>query len=197
MKIWQHFLLGIFCGLLLTGVILLFLLPQRGEPIQLVTLTPDMTPKPTPTEAVIQVQIVGAVNHPGVYSLSAGSRIQDAIEAAGGFNPEAQPDCLNLTAFLNDGQRLYVPSITEGIITPQESKNTEVELNTPSGLVNINTADINLLMTLPGIGQSKAGEIINYRNQHGAFQSIDDLVNVSGIGPTTMEEIYTLITIGP
>ncbi|MGV8050542.1 MAG: helix-hairpin-helix domain-containing protein [Anaerolineaceae bacterium] len=196
MKLWQNILIGIFGGLLLGGVILLFILPQRGQPIQLVTIAPDLTPAPSPTVAPIQVHVAGAVKQPGLYSLQPGARVQDGINAANGTTENADLERLNLSAFLNDGERLYVPLQGQVVPTDEVTKGSQpvLEIN---GLVNINTATLEQLISLPGIGSTKASAIITYRADHGPFTQIDELLNVSGIGPVTLENIKPLITLGP
>lgn len=196
MKPWQNILIGIFGGLLLGGVILLFILPQRGQPIQLVTVTPDLTPAPSPTVAPIQVHVAGAVKQPGLYSLQPGARVQDGINAAGGTTEDADLERLNLSAFLSDSERLYVPLQGQVVPTDGVTKGSQPDLEI-NGLVNINTATLDQLISLPGIGSTKANAIITYRTDHGPFTQIDELLNVTGIGPATLENIKLLITLGP
>ena len=113
MKTWQAVSLGVIVGLLLSGLILLLVLPQRGEPIQLATSTPDARAQPTPTPDTIEVYVIGAVANPGVYVLSAGSRVHEAVTSAGGAAADADLERVNLSAFLADGQRLYLPRVGE------------------------------------------------------------------------------------
>lgn len=180
--------LVVVVGLLGAGSLWLASSPPRGIPIQLL---------PPPTPAPILIHVAGAVNHPGVYTLAAGSRVQDAIEIAGGFQQEAISQTINLAAYLQDGTQLWIPSVLE----PQPTVNTS-NLTTKGTapldlgvLVNINTASQGDLETLPGIGPVLAAEIITYRETEGDFLSIEDLQKVPGIGPATFEKIQHLITV--
>lgn len=120
----------------------------------------------------IYVYVCGHVNNPGVYELPKTARICDALEMAGGVTEDGQPEALNQAEHVTDGQTLYVPGQDES--TPVQS---EVE----DGLVDINRASKEMLMTLPGIGESKADTIIQYREEHGAFTAIEDLMGIPGI----------------
>lgn len=124
----------------------------------------------TASEAVIYVDVCGEVNRPGVYRLSEQSRVCDAISAAGGFTDEAATASINQARLLSDGEQLVVPS-------SETAEQTELS----DGLVNINTADVSELCTLPGIGEVKAADIVAYRQEHGSFQSIEELMQVPGI----------------
>lgn len=130
---------------------------------------------------VIVVHVKGAVENSGVYELSAGSRIFDAIEAAGGFSADADREKLNLAEILEDGQQITVFS--------------ESDKQAQSELVNINTATLMEIMTLPGIGESYAEKIIEYRETHGSFQKKSDIKKVEGIGQKKYEAIKDFITV--
>ena len=196
MKAWQNVLIGFLGGLLIGGIILLFFLPQRGEPIQLVTATPESATLTTPTPSTVQVHVVGAVKNPGVYVLPENARNIDAITAAGGATSEADLERINLSEFIRDGQRVYVPYKGQPIST-SESSSTISLTPTEATLVNINTADADALMSLPGIGEVKAAAIIAYRETYGPFTSIEALLNVKGIGQSTLEGLREHITLGP
>lgn len=135
----------------------------------------------------IFVYVCGAVQKPGVYKLEADERVCDALEAAGGFTKEAAADNLNQAETLSDGEMIRV-------LTAEETANQQAE-EEKNGLVNINTADAQELMQLSGIGQSKADAIIAYREEHGAFQSIDELMNISGIKEGVYNKIKDSITV--
>jgi competence protein ComEA len=188
MKTWWLLAVGIIGGLLGSGLIYLTSSQPRGEGITLL---------PPPTSAPIIVHIVGAVLEPGVYSLPIKSRQQDAIEAAGGFLSDANPQALNLAAPLQDGDRIVVPTIPSDTQTPatSPSKSTIVELPSSNTLININTASQTDLENLPGIGPVKAQTIIAYRESNGFFGLIEDIQNVPGIGPKTFENLKSLITV--
>ncbi len=129
------------------------------------------------TEAPLQiaVYVCGQVKSPGVVYLPEDARAVDAVEAAGGLTEDADAEYINLAARVADGEKLYIPDWQEGLTLREQ------DMQRLSGLVNINTADAEQLMTLPGIGESKAQDIIAYRNEHGAFSRIEDLMKVSGI----------------
>jgi competence protein ComEA len=190
-KYWKQVVAGILIGLLLSGLVHMLLLPKPGSPLTIVTLTPNLTPEPTATVELIQIQIAGAVINPGVYTLPKGSTVNDAIFAAGGTTPHAQADLLNLLTELQDGQRIYIPGEAENL---DAQRSLEIELPT---LININTATQSELESLPGIGAVKAKAIIAYRNEHGYFLNIEDIMNVDGIGPSTFEQFKDLISVEP
>ena len=196
MKAWQNVLIGFLGGLLLGGVILLFFLPQRGEPIQLVTATPKSAALTSATYSTVQVHVTGAVKNPGVYVLLENARNMDAITAAGGATSEADLERINLSEFIKDGQRVYVPYKGEPISTSERSSTISLSSTVPT-LVNINTADADALMSLPGIGEVKAAAIIAYRETYGPFTRIEALLNVKGIGQSTLEGLREHITLGP
>ena len=131
---------------------------------------------------MLTVYVSGAVAIPGVYTLPDGSRVDAAVQAAGGFVPGAEPERINLAAFLEDGQQIDVP----GIISTNHVN---------AGRVNINTATVSELDALPGIGPTTAQTIVDYRLQHGPFQIIQDIQNVPGIGPATYDRIKDYITV--
>jgi competence protein ComEA len=145
--------------------------------------------KRSPSPAVLIVHVAGWVRRPGVYELREGDRVIDAVEAAGGARKGAYLDGLNLAAPLTDGQQVLVPKTAapgaapSGVIPGQPA------------LVNINTAAAAELETLPGIGEVLAERIIDHRTEHGPFASVDDLLEVSGIGEATLEEIRELVTV--
>lgn len=165
-------------------------------------------------EKTLVVHICGAVSAPGVYELPAGSRIIDAVEAGGGFLPEADEACCNLAEEIVDGCQIYIMTKTEscadgqtekkaGIQTSPDSDMQTTDINMRSnsataldnGLVNLNTADVAALMTLPGIGESRAKAIISYREQHGAFAKIEDIMKISGIKQAAFSKIKDKITV--
>lgn len=138
---------------------------------------------------VIRVYVCGAVAVPGVVEIPAGSRAEDALRAAGGFAEEAAPAAVNLADWVLDGQMLYFPTKEEA--EEQKAQDTE----STSDLVNINTAGMELLCTLPGIGESRALDIISYREANGAFASCEDIMNVPGIKSAVYEKIKDKITV--
>ncbi len=154
------------------------------------------------TPSVI-IHIAGAVKNPGVYQLKSTDRIVDAVKIAGGETEEANLDVINLAALLKDGQKIIVPyktySETGEEIMPNTFNHTaSVYSSSPastSAKININTANANLLQTLPGIGPVLSERIIDYRNQNGLFGVIDEIKDVSGIGEKKYEGIKDLICV--
>lgn len=139
----------------------------------------------------IFVQVAGAVNKPGVYELKEGSRVYAALEAAGGLTDSADDTDINQASVLEDGQKIYVYTIDERL----EEQALQEEAAIDDGLVDINKASESELTTLPGIGQNKARQIIEYRQANGAFASVDDIKNVSGIGDGIFKQINSLIKV--
>lgn len=130
------------------------------------------------------VYVCGEVNAPGVYEVFENSRVIDAINAAGGINDDALIETLNLASFVSDGEKIYVPSVNDTDYQgAQEAGSSADELSKgdSSKKININTADKSSLMTIPGVGESKANKIIAYREEHGKFCKTEDLMQVSGI----------------
>ncbi len=140
---------------------------------------------------MICVHVAGEVQKPGVYCLPQGSRVYEAIQAAGGFTSEAVQEGINQARLLADGEQLMVwnsEQVAQGL---PESK-TETE---GSKRININTADKESLMTLPGIGEAKAQEILDWRASHGAFLAIEDIMNVPGIKEYAFQKMKEYITV--
>jgi competence protein ComEA len=140
-------------------------------------------------EKSIYIHVSGHVMRPGVYQLPEGSRVFEAIQAAGGATVEGDIQKLNLAQIVHDGQKIIVPG--EG----EEEKTQEGDVVNNNGKVNINTAPSELLQTLPGIGPARAQGIIEYRQQHGPFKRIEDIQNVSGIGTSIFNQIKDKIVV--
>jgi len=136
--------------------------------------------------------VAGAVPRPGVYELPDGSRVKDAVDAAGGFLAEADRTGLNLAAPLEDGQQLQIPFLAGA----EPVGAARVDEPAALDLIDINTADAETLSTLPGIGPTLAQRIVEYRETWGDFYYIEDIMNVEGIGPSTFENIKDLIMTG-
>ena len=144
----------------------------------------------------IFVDIDGAVNKPGVYKVSEGTRLFQVIELAGGLTDGASTQSLNRAEAVYDGQKITVySSDTEGYSQDDMGGGVPAEKGITGGKVNINTADSVTLQTIPGIGPSKAARIIEYRESQGRFKKIDDIKNVTGIGDMTFENIKGYITV--
>jgi competence protein ComEA len=163
--------------------------------VQILPPLPTPTPSPTNTPAPLEIYVVGAVAKPqSRLSLPVGSRVEDAIAGAGGALPNANLDVVNLAQVLRDGDMVYVPLQGEAVgetVGPDISTPT---LNAPR-LVNLNTATLEELMELPGIGEAKAQDIIDYREANGPFKTIEDLDNVTGFGKLTIENLRPYITV--
>ena len=172
-------------------------LRQPAAPAPLTIITP--TPRPTPTTASVIVDVRGAVAQPGVYTLAAGSRVQDALAHAGNVLPNAETRNLNLARKLNEGDQIYIPTVGEATAPPPaapgKSKASSAATQTPIGIININTATLEELDALPGIGPSLAQRIIDYREQNGAFKQIEDVKKVRGIGDALFGDIKDMITV--
>jgi competence protein ComEA len=151
---------------------------------------------PTPISTVI-VYISGAVRAPDVYQLPSEARIKDLVLAAGGFSTDADPEQINLAERLKDGQHIRVPRQGEPPPPNASDEDASAAAAEQSELVNINTASTAELDGLPGIGQSMAERIAEYRTANGGFKTVEDLQNVKGIGPALFAKIAPLITVGP
>jgi competence protein ComEA len=169
------------------------------KPIQ-VAVTPAASPvapvsgsaSATPAGAPLIVDVAGWVKAPGVYEFDLGARVIDAVEGAGGPRDGADLSLLNLAAPLTDGQQILVPK--EGA-APAPGTVPGTTPGTTGTQVNINTADATALETLNGVGEVLAAAIVTYRDEHGPFTSVDQLEEVPGIGPSTLEELRDQVTI--
>ena len=147
------------------------------------------------------VDIKGEVRRPGVYEISCESRIQEVIKKAGGFTEEADEIKINLAQKISDQMQIIVPNLNskqEGGVTEGNSEKGNLSNTTPSnlkqGTVNINTATLEELQTIKGIGKKKAEAILQYRKEHGAFRTKEDLLQVKGIGKKALEAIESQVT---
>ncbi|MCX8060944.1 MAG: ComEA family DNA-binding protein [Anaerolineales bacterium] len=183
--IW-NILIGVVIGLLSAGLILLVASQPRG---QAVTLSNP------PTVSGVVVYVSGAIRESGVYTMPFGSRVQDALQAAGGALDEAYLGSLNLAAPLRDGQHIFVPAAYD-TPTPTREKSSATYTPTPtsSPFININYATQEELESLPGIGAVLAKRILAYRAKYGFFNSLQDLLKVYGIKPQTLKLIEPYVT---
>ena len=187
---------------------------RKAEPSAGSTDRTELSDASSEEAKTLVVHICGAVSAPGVYELPAGSRIIDAVEAGGGFLPEADGACCNLAEEIVDGCQIYIMTKSESCADGQTEKKAGIQTSPDSdmqttdrnvrsnsttalenGLVNLNTADVAALMTLPGIGESRAKAIISYREQHGAFAQIEDIMKISGIKQAAFSKIKDKITV--
>ncbi len=146
----------------------------------------------------IKIHITGEVNNEGIVELEEGSRIDDAIKAAGDITVLADLSKVNLAYELSDGQKVYIPSVNEEIeeyATSDAGENVLEEKSSSNGKININIANSEELQTISGIGESLANKIIDYRNSNGKFKNVEDLKNVSGIGDKKFEDIKSKIIV--
>ena len=182
-------------GAVIGGVLLLLvgvggLLPKKEEAVEeseavVTTVMAEKTEESTTLEAVIFVDIKGEVKKPGVYQMKVGDRVKDALDAAGGLTAEADSQKVNLAQRVEDQMVIVVPKVGEeaeaipaGVTSKEASK---------EGKVNINTATVEELKTLKGVGEKKAEAIIEYRKKNGSFKTKEDLMKVRGIGKKLFE----------
>lgn len=183
-------------------------LAKQTQPAPLVIQPPaaTATPLPTATPSPVQVYVSGEVLSPAVYTLPPDAIVQDAIELAGGFTVQAEPNVVNLALPLREGMHIYVPSTAEAeeidmmIVSaePVSSGAGRTGLShseSAGGLININRASQAELETLPGIGPSTAQKIIAFREDNGPFTTIEGIMDVAGIGPAKFEGVKDFITV--
>lgn len=181
---------GVLISVALIAVLVGFFLvslswPNSDDSVESTPIT-DSEPMADSSDTTIVVSVAGAVENPGVVEVPEGSRVADAIEEAGGLLDETDPGLLNLARVLNDGDLIAVED-TKPDADGDDSVPTET--NEGGGAVNVNAADPGTLVSLNGVGPVLAERIVDYREEHGSFQSVDDLLNVSGIGPAMLEKI--------
>jgi competence protein ComEA len=148
---------------------------------------------PTTVTSAVVVYVTGAVATPGVYTLGAAARVTDALAAAGGAAAGADLSVVNLAALARDGERIYVPKTGETV--PQVVGDVTPADTTPAGPVNVNSATADQLDVLPGVGPATAAAIVAHREEHGPFQTIDQLGDVRGIGPAKLDALRGLVTV--
>ncbi|MFV1858172.1 MAG: helix-hairpin-helix domain-containing protein [Anaerolineales bacterium] len=158
------------------GAAMLLTSPPRGDPVLLAE------------PASLRIHVAGEVLRPGVYELPFGSIVQDAIDAAGGLSGEASQDRINLAARLEDGQQVYVPEVSESVPPSSNPVGSKEQ-------ISINTASAPELERLPGIGPVLAQRIVEYREQNGPYQRLEDLLEVEGIGPSKLETLQEYIQV--
>jgi competence protein ComEA len=160
---------------------------------------PAVTPLPAPTRAkpaaakLLVIDVAGAVRRPGLYRLRSGSRIDDAIAAAGGATGKAQLDTVNLAAPVADGEQVVVPRRGAVGAAAAAAASAPTAGSSPSAPLDLNSATLEQLESLPGIGPVTAQKILDYRQQHGAFHAVAELQGVPGIGPAHMAQLKGLV----
>ena len=143
---------------------------------------------PAPAPSAVFVHVAGAVRRPGLYRLAGGSRVADALRRAGGPTSKAQLELVNLAARVADGEQVLVPRRNSIVAAPGSPSATGA-----AGPVHLNTATLEQLDSLPGVGPVTAQKILDHRSEHGAFGSVDELDAVSGIGPARLEQLRELV----
>ena len=171
--------------------------PASGTPAE----TPSGTQESSAAGTVV-VHVAGAVLRPGVVQLPAGSRVHDALAAAGGGSPGADPDRLNLAAVVEDGQKIHVPLQGEPLPEsagqagkPDAGGAAEGSAGTTGSKVNLNTAGVEELDGLPKVGPVLAQRIVDWRKEHGPFKAVEELDAIDGVGPKMLEALLPLVTI--
>lgn len=199
--------LALLAAVLVVGAAVLLARSKGNAPIQVLAPSPEAASGGGPgvsgvsslgeAATEIQVYISGAVTNPGVYRMQVGVRLVDALAAAGGATTEADLAAVNLARRVRDEGHYHIPRVGEA---PRGGSGGE---DGPGGApdlsgdrqIDLNTASVDLLVTLPGIGPAKAKAIVDYRQRHGPFKSVDEIINVPGIGPSTYELIRPLVTV--
>lgn len=188
-KSWWSLPLGAVLGLLTAGLVLYFSQPQRSASVVI---------RPPPTPPPLMIAVDGCVHSPGVYALPRNSRVQDAVQAAGGYTSLADRQAVNLAALLEDGDHLLIPARgRSGTSGPVVQQDVPLAPTAPPPIfpLNLNTASQEELEALPGIGPVTAEKIIRYREEH-PFTRVEEIQKVPGIGPATFENLRELIQVG-
>jgi competence protein ComEA len=190
--------LALIVGVTLAGGALWYVRSLPG-PVDVRELRSGAVPAPAPTASAspveVLVHVAGWVRRPGVYRFDQGDRVVDAIRRAGGARPGASLEALNLAAPLADGAQVVVirGKARGSVATPEPTGAASGAV--AAGPINLNTADASQLESLPGIGEVLSQAIIDYRTDNGPFATVDELEAVSGIGPTTLENVRDLVTV--
>lgn len=203
--------LALLAGLLVVGAAVLLARGNGNAPIQVLAPTPKApgggptgVPGASPSGQAateIQVYVSGAATNPGVYTLRSGARLADALAAAGGSTAEADLAAVNLARRVRDEGHYHIPRVGEAPRADAAADGEPGLSPASDGLqqgnrpINLNTASVDLLVTLPGIGPARAKAIVDYRQRYGPFKSVDEIINVPGIGPSTYELVRPLVTV--
>lgn len=185
--------IGLLVGFIILGGYIGYRSRSKPAAIYISPPAPTNVPSATATAEPVTVFVSGQVNKPGVYDFPRDSIVQEAIEGAGGFGPNADADQVNLAQPLNDGLHIHVPEVDQDSEVPVFSGETYPSDNGKSK-ININTAGVDELDTLPGIGPVTAAKIIGHREANGLFSSVADIMDVDGIGPGKFDDIKDLIS---
>lgn len=206
----RHLIFAVLVAISLGGAGIFYFNRPNPAPIEVVpgntpSPTPEVTPPPalTPTPAKVRVYITGAIAHADVYFLPRGSIVKDVVLAAGGFTPDADPERINQALELKDQQHIHIPRLDEENPPPPvqdgvlPGPDASAAFNPPTGgsRINLNTAGLEELDALPGIGPAIARRIIDYREQAGGFKTVEEVMQVSGIGQATFAKIKDMVTV--
>lgn len=187
----QRRALAIFAAITV-GIALLALINGQAKPHSDVLIAVPQASAAAPVEMSLVVDVQGEVINPGVYQLPAGSRVGDAIKAAGGVQKGSDSSTVNLARFIEDGEQIYVSNVD---VIEQGRSGQNSNRIVGQGRLNVNRANESELDGLPGVGPVLAQRIIAYRNEHGNFGAVEDLQKVAGIGPAKFSELRTFVTV--
>lgn len=187
----QRRALAIFAAITV-GIALLALINGQAKPQSDVLIAVPQASAAAPVEMSLVVDVQGEVINPGVYQLPAGSRVGDAIKAAGGVQKGSDSSSVNLARFIEDGEQIYVSNVD---VIEQGRSGQNSNRIVGQGRLNVNRANESELDGLPGVGPVLAQRIIAYRNEHGNFGAVEDLQKVAGIGPAKFSELRTFVTV--
>lgn len=210
--------IAVALALVLGGIHMAMSMTPGSETIAVESPAPSPTAEASPTAAQVDapaspspqaahassvpvvVHVVGQVREPGVHTLPSGSRVSDAIREAGGLTPEADAAAVNLARPAADGEQIYVPAVGEAPRTPPSGSTASAAGSAGDGptvdsVININTASVEELDQLPGVGPAIAGRIVEHREANGPFASVDALTDVKGIGEATLEELRPRVSV--
>ncbi|MBC6307942.1 ComEA family DNA-binding protein [Listeria sp. FSL L7-1582] len=197
---YKKYIIG--AAIILIAMGFFFVTQNQEEPVVPATVAAKEEPVKSATKEQeivstksLVVDVKGAVNKPGVYELAPDSRVKDAILKAGGLSAEADVKLLNMAQKVTDEMVIYAGKVGEEGLAPVATAGSAPAGSADSTKVNINTADVTTLQTIPGIGAVKAQAIIDHREKEGLFTTIDDLSKVSGIGAKTVERLSEHITV--
>lgn len=161
-----------------------------ATPVAVAPSTEAVTTPSATTPALVYIHVSGWVADPGLVVVPAGSRVADAVAAAGGVRPGVDLDRVNLAQPLTDGQQVHIPGPGEEVKAPVVASGSA-----PDGLIRLNSAPASELERLPGVGPVLAGRIVAHRDAHGPFQSVEDLLDVAGIGEAKLAAIRDLVVV--
>jgi competence protein ComEA len=216
MGIWldknRSLVFGLCTALTVVGAAVFYWRLPAQTPIEIIPaetaatgpVTPSAVPTASPTPAPVRIYITGAVLNSDVYFLPSGSIVKDAVAAAGGFTDDADRTHINLALEVQDQQQIHVPAHNEhdpppavqgGAAPPEKTVNGNASKPASGGRINLNTASLDELDTLPGIGPAIAQRIIDHRDSIGGFTAVEQITQVSGVGDATFSKIAPLITV--